>query len=75
MDTITLIQEIERLPMQKFLIMETTLQSIKRHEMAHETKQSLFQEAFGALDTLETAEKLIEIINSSRVFTRRVEEI
>jgi hypothetical protein len=43
--------------------------------MAQETKQSLFQEAFGALDTLETAEKLIEIINSSRVFTRRVEEI
>jgi hypothetical protein len=37
MDTSTLIQEIERLPLtQKFLIMETTLQSIKRQEIARQ---------------------------------------
>ena len=37
MDTTTLIQEIERLPLtQKILIMETTLQSIKRQETARQ---------------------------------------
>ncbi len=41
MDTSALIQEIERLPLtQKFLIIETTLQSIKRHETARQMEIS-----------------------------------
>jgi hypothetical protein len=75
MDTSALIQEIERLPLpQKFLIIETTLQSIKRHEMAHE-RASAFQEAFGAWDASETAEELIETIKNGRMTNRRIEEI
>ncbi|MFK7950016.1 MAG: hypothetical protein AB8G11_20670 [Saprospiraceae bacterium] len=36
-------------------------------------KTSSFEKAFGALDTKETAEEMIEDIRSSRIFNRQIE--
>ena len=76
MTTTSLLQEIKRLPIeQQFFIMEQTLQSIKRHETKRHSAQSPFREAFGALETTETAEELIAAIRSSCVAVRQIEEL